>query len=158
MIIVDGAIKLVNGVFDGWQLVIVAHHFIDSLLDIIVDIELMIGDLLAFDFEDAGGGRFGADWAADTAWVNKEITPAANLEIADVSVAIKIDICMGVFENLTTFFEGRLHVKRHKLADATERIMRHKNANLVDRNHFLSRKLAHERSGMVANLTMIPEK
>ena len=83
----------------------------------------MIRDLLAFDFEDASGSRLGADWAADTAWVNKEITSAANLKIADVSVAIKIDVGMGVFENLTTFFEGRLHVKRHKLADATERIM-----------------------------------
>ena len=79
MVIIDGAIELVDGVLDGRKLVVVAHHFIDSLFDIIVDVELVIGDLLAINLKDAGRSGFGADWTTDTSWVDKEITTTANL-------------------------------------------------------------------------------
>ena len=87
MISINWAIELVDSIFDGWHDIVVIHHVVDGLVDVVVDVELLIGNLFAVDFEDAGGGGIGANWTANTAWVDEEIATAADAEVADVGVA-----------------------------------------------------------------------
>ena len=79
MICIDWAIELIYGIFDGRDFVVVVHHFLNSLVDIIVDVELVIGDLFIVNFEDTGGSGFGADWAANATRINKEVATTTDL-------------------------------------------------------------------------------